>query len=224
MMKTVFLILLIFLSAPVSAGIFDNFNTTFKLRLIGDISADCRIAPQLSFDIKILNPELTRVKPRGLKSYHSSIGALQGLAYMSYGFEIAFQFEHIRFGTQNCVRINSMDIRAGHKVPEVWIKPELGKNSCEFKNVVEHELQHVRNYHDHLRRFETSLRRELPLLLRGKSYINVRGSEEASTEYLKTKAFGLINRLHDRSQAISLALDRSIDTPEEYRRLSNLCR
>jgi len=210
------------------AGTLDSFIDSSRLHLSSQkgVPETCLEVPRISTDIRIQNPELTREKPRGLTSHHSSTGVLQGLAHMAYGFEIGFTLERIRSDQGICVRIAEMNVRAGLKRPEIWLRPGLQKGTCQYDVTVDHELEHVLNYHDHLRRLEQSVQRELPILLRGKAYYRVESMAEAAVaeERLKAEAMKIVSGLHDRSYAAAEALDRAMDSPAEYRRLSNICR
>ena len=223
-----FMFVMMILSGPVLANALGSFLgiSNFQLASGNTVPKDCLLLPRITSDIRVLNPELTRQKPYGLSNHHSSTGQLQGLADMKYGFDILFVFEGIQSHRGACVRIVSMDIKAGHDSPQIWLRPNLEKGSCEYNSVVEHELQHVRNYHDHLRRFKSSIGREFPILMRGKSYVGIdtMAGSSAAQEILKADGSRFVQQLHDRSAARAEALDRAMDTPEEYRRMSQRCR
>lgn len=212
----------------VSAGTLESFIDGSRLHLssTAGLPATCLKAPAVSTDIQIRDPELTGRKPRGMFSHPENIGVLQGLAHMSYGFEIGFVLERIRSDQGVCVRISSMEIKAGHETPQIWLRPGLRKNSCEYDVTIEHELQHVQNFHDHLKRFEQSVQRELGSLMRGNGYYKVNSMVEAAVaeERLKSEAMQIVSRLHDRSYQIAESQDGTMDSPAEYRRLSNICR
>ena len=216
------------LSSSVHATVLESFIDGNRLQgiLVEEVSQACRVEPRITVDIRILNPRQIRQKPRGYDSSHTNSHGLQGLAYMEAGFEVSFVFEHISSG-QNpvCVRIRSMEIRAGHEAPLVWLRPELVTGSCEYKVTLEHELEHVNYFQDHLRRFRTSILHELPVLVRYRGYspVNEAGTGMAEKR-LEANTMKIINVLYNRSMAISDRLDEALDSPEEYRRLSNLCR
>lgn len=227
-MKSIAIAALIATSAgQASAGTIESFIDGSRLHLssTAGLPETCLKAPSISTDIQIRDPELTTRKPRGMFN-HPENGALQGLAHMAYGFEVGFVLERIRSDQGVCVRISSMEIKAGHETPQIWLRPGLRKNSCEYDVTIEHELQHVQNYHDHLKRFERSVQRELASLMRGNGYYKVNSMVEAAVaeERLKSEAMEIVGRLHDRSYQTAESQDSFMDSPAEYRRLSNICR
>jgi len=121
----------------------------------------------------IIDPVLTREKPRDLQGLKSNTGVLQGLAHMAYGFEVGFGLERIRSDQGTCVRIASMNVKSGHITPKIWLRPEIQKGTCPYNVTIEHELEHVENYHDHLVRFEGMIDRELAIMMRANAYYRV---------------------------------------------------
>ena len=220
--------LLMILSGPVHANILDSFfdNVRLQENSTERILRSCQVEPGIVVDIRIPGPEQVRDKPRGYESFHTDSHGQQGVAYIKGGFDVSFVYEHIRLGQNpGCVRIKSMEIKAGYEAPQIWLHPEIKKGSCEYGVVVEHELQHVKHFQDHLRQFRTSVLHELPILIRRRGYSSVDGAGAgAARKRLETEAMRIIDSLHDRSWTIAENLDAALDTPAEYWRLSNLCR
>jgi hypothetical protein len=210
------------------AGTLDSFFDSSRLYLSTSQAAaeTCLRAPEIATDIRILNPELTRDKPRDLNGLRTTTGILQGLAHLSYGFEIGFTLERIRSDDGYCIRVSEAKINAGHIPPKIWLKPGISKGSCKYDVTVEHELDHVRNYHEHLQRFDEAVRKELPLMLKGKAYYRISSMSESAVaeERLKAEVMEMVSNLHDRSYDIAEAIDFQMDSPSEYRRLWSLCR
>jgi hypothetical protein len=225
---TSFALTCLIVGGTANAGTIDSFVDQSRLYMSTSRAAAqvCLEAPKITSDVRIHNPELTREKPKDLEGYTSSTGVLQGLAHMAYGFEVEFTLEKIRTSEGFCIHISDMKINSGHKTPQVWLRPGLKKGSCSYDATVEHELQHVSNYHDHLRSFDQAVQRELPLMMRGSSYYKIETILEGvqAEERLKNEAVELVRKLHDRSYRKAEKIDISMDSPSEYRRLSNLCR
>jgi hypothetical protein len=62
-------------------------------------------------------------------------------------------------------------------------------------------------------------------MMRGKSYYKIDNTLEAATaeELLKSQAVALVRKLHERSYNEAARIDLGMDSPSEYRRLSNMC-
>lgn len=218
------------LLAPIqaSAGALDSFVDRSRLYMLSsqDAAETCLAAPSVTTDIRLQNPELTRTKPRDLSGLRSSQGVLQGLAHMAYGYEIQYTLERIRSDDGYCIRVSEMEISAGRRVPQIWLKPGLSKGTCAYDVTVEHEMDHVRNYHEHLESFRDALERELPVMLEGRAYYRITSADDLgrAEERLKSETMDMVDRLHERSYEIARQKDFRMDSPAEYRRLAGLCR
>ena len=221
-------VMLILLSGYVYANALESFfnRTGLQENSAEQILNACRIEPRVMVDIVIPGPRKVRDKPHGYEGFHTDSHGQQGLAFISGGFDVSFALEHIRAGQNpGCVRIRSLKVTAGYEPPQIWLDPKIRKGSCEYGVVLNHELQHVQHFQDHLKKFRTSVLHELPVLVRRQGYSIVdMGGVEAAEDRLKVSTMNIINSLHDRSWAVSEKLDAALDSPAEYWRLSNLCR
>lgn len=212
-------------AAP-QAGVLDSFVDQSQLFLATSHGAPetCLEAPLIDTNIQILDPVIVRDKP-DTSTLRSSHGELQGLANMTYGFNVDFTFEQVRSDQGYCVRVADMTVNAGSVAPEIWLKRTLTEGTCRYGVTMTHERQHVTNYQNHLRRFDQALQQELPLMMKGRAYYKVTSSEDMGTARarLQTEAMALIQKLHDRSYRVSQEQDFAMDSPAEYRRLSRLC-
>lgn len=211
----------------VSAGVLDSFIDKSALYITAnkEPAQTCLNAPQIKTNIAILRPEITKQKPHNPKGHHTTTGELQGLAHMFYGFEISFTLERISSSEGYCVRIAEMTVISGQQTPKIWILPRLAEGSCMYNTTFEHEMQHVQNYHDHLARFEKSVREELPIILKGQAYYQISsiGESKRAEKLLEDEALAAVAALHDRSYDKSAMKDEIMDSPSEYRRLSQVC-
>ncbi len=210
------------------AGVLDSFIDQSKLYLTAsqDAAEACLQPPGISTDIRKQNPELTANKPKDLGGLRTSEGVLQGLAHMSYGFEISFTLERISTDEGYCVRISEMVVLSGLIKPKIWIKPDLQKGSCTYDTTIDHEMQHVKNYHDHLVRFEAAVKSELPIILKGNAYYQIGSIAEAkrAEKMLESEVVAAVKVLHDHSYDKAAAQDLMMDSPSEYLRLSQHCK
>jgi hypothetical protein len=200
------------------------------------VARSCVGAPSVSSDIDVraarFTTRLTTVALSGAAlTQHGSLRArngnyLRGMAHMKYGFGVSVQMQRITVGAHHCIRVANIVVSAGQVAPEIWLHPDLQRGSCDHQVTVNHEQEHVANYHAHLRSFEASLKSDLPRKL--SDGLSATTSDPAAIpvieKRLRSTLVRMISDIHDRSQAISRRKDEAMDTPANYRRLSMQCR
>ncbi|HDZ53368.1 hypothetical protein LCGC14_0043060 [marine sediment metagenome] len=210
-----------------SAGVLDSFIDQSALYMTANKQPvqTCLKSPHIKTDISLLSPQITKQKPQNPNGHHPATGELQGLAHMLYGFELSFSLERISSSEGYCVRIAQITVHSGQQTPEIWILPRLSEGSCMYNTTYEHEMQHVQNYHDHLARFEKAILEELPIILKGQAYYQISsiGESKRAEKMLQDEALAAVAKLHDRSYEKSSLKDQIMDSPSEYRRLSQVC-
>ncbi|MFX4300003.1 hypothetical protein [Pseudosulfitobacter pseudonitzschiae] len=185
----------------------------------------CRKPPVISIKTPILDPVFTHQRPANIRGFSQTNGVLQGSASMPYGYNILYTFERIQSGNSNCVRIKELVLRSSFENPSIWLRPGLDRSSCAYRVTVEHEMDHIENFHDHIERFGNRMRKDLPDFMQAENFRAVSSARNfpAAERYLEQRIKAYIEQQHTASYQISRTIDRSMDTPEEYRRLSRMC-
>lgn len=187
----------------------------------------CLLPPAIVADIRITPPRETLTRPAVNFPGHSMVNmnAIKGTAVMVYGFDAVVDSEVISSGDRHCVRPVRIEIRSGHRAPEIWLHPMIRDDACRREVTMNHELEHVRHYHDHLTSFRANLQGGLAARLRDAGPVLLAPGESPRQGEIRLKETvrATIEAIHDRSAAIAHARDRAIDTPAEFLRLSSLC-
>ena len=150
---------------------------------------------------------------------------LRGLAYWLLGFDVAVVINEIRQGETACVYIPEAKISAGHTPPIIWIHPDLRAGTCEYRVTMDHERQHIANYHAHLDRFRSGVTRDLASTFAGGLFMAGAPQDiPFMRERVKARLMEAVSDIHDASRRIADRQDAAMDTPANYRRLSRICR
>lgn len=231
-MKSMFqaLALLIVTSSPLCAGpsVGDVLEqiTLFTSSAPGSFE-ECVSPPPIFTDVRLL-PPVSGNRPDSHAVAAHRVGAhdaLVGAATMRYGFEVVVDTGMMRIGRSYCVHLERLDIRAGHTPPSIWMDPAHSGDACRRAVTLQHELEHVANFHEHLLRFEAAVHRNLRTALNKRSgqLIGTVDDAIAARHELKSLVKDVVRELHEESYAIALEKDRAMDTPAEYARLAQLC-
>lgn len=209
--------------SPAKADILD-----YLVDLVSDNQSgawQCRQPPVITIVTPVLDPVFSQSKPGSIDGFSQTNGVLQGSADMPYGYDIFYTFERIQSGSSNCVRVKELVLRTSSRNPSIWLRPGLTGNSCEYRVTIDHEMDHIENFHDHVKRFGTQIRRDLPNFMSAQNFQTVSSASNfpAAERYLEQRIKAYIEQKHAASYQISRTIDRSMDTPEEYRRLSRMC-
>lgn len=215
------------LPSVTQAGGLDSLFDKMQLALSTSVApaAECMDLPFIDTDILIQDASMTTIKPSGNAYTPRFAGTLQGMAHVTYGFEVDFTLDRFRFEGGFCVRLSRIVVKTGHVAPEIWIRPGLVTGTCRYDTTLEHEKEHVGNYHEHLRAFEAQVTRVLPRALAGASYYTIISMDESrrAEEQLKDEVVELLTAMHEVSYRVAEGKDMLMDLPSEYSRLSNAC-
>lgn len=112
-------------------------------------------------------------------------------------------------------------LTVGFKQMTVYVGKEFPVNSCAYKEILEHEMRHVKTYREHLTKIEKVLQEDINRrFATGGVWRGAAGASFALvSKELDERWLPYVNR---EIQKVELA-QRLIDTPEEYARLSNAC-
>lgn len=184
----------------------------------------CRSEPDFDFRTGPTDPVITSRRPDQGPDNVPHHATLMGLATMEYGFSTIIETDLVRASTGYCVRLSWVEVKFGGDAPRIWMRPGAQPGSCRYQVTLEHEMGHVENYLAYLR----AMRRYAPGRLRSAiedGAIIIRGSEDVpgAEARLSNRVTRALQDLHDVVYAEARKRDALMDTPAEYRRLSNLC-
>lgn len=166
---------------------------------------------------------LTAMPGRGHAPPGIAKGAVLGLSTVRSGYwsEVGAIFS-LAPRARVCGRLSSLRVRFGYEDRTVYVASELPRGSCIHKEVLDHELRHVAVDDTLLEEFLGKLRPRLEAMIarigpvyaasQNRAMSVIRGAVDRELEAI-TRDF---SRERDRLQA-------TIDTAEEYRRVTNSC-
>ncbi|MDD3289062.1 MAG: hypothetical protein PHX43_08730 [Alphaproteobacteria bacterium] len=121
-----------------------------------------------------------------------------------------------------CAQVTSLELKYGFTDIIVHIAKDLGESPCVYSMVMQHELRHVNADRELMNIYTPRLSGLLPAFLREMGVIRTKDPESAKQEvyseigdYIEQLSSEIMAE-HDKRQAL-------IDTPEEYRRLTETC-
>ncbi len=121
-----------------------------------------------------------------------------------------------------CAQIGSFKLRVGFEDTVIYVAREIPYGSCGYKEVFEHEMSHAAT--DRL--FLEKIAPELPDLLAGEirriGVFRV-GSAETAKKQIEKAMESFMRGLSARLSALRKEAQAKIDTPQEYRRVSESC-
>ena len=103
----------------------------------------------------------------------------------------------------------------------VYIGREFSPGTCAYKQILAHEMRHLKTYLDHLPKVEVVVRKALARRFEGKPLYAPIGQAQALLE--KEIDTGWMPYMKREMGAVE-ALQAAIDTPQEYARLSKVCK
>lgn len=199
------------------------FGKTRGFSAASAVHNECKVDAIITTDFEYHQASMTR-DPAAISGTADHGDILEGLTIANYGYEVSLEFETIETPRDGCTRLSAIHIHAGSKQPVIWIRPEIRAGSCSYGVTLKHEREHVAVYHGYLRKFESSLKKELPILLKGQTFIHSSDMPyHDAMEHLETTAVSLIQNMHERWNREAHRRNEAMDTPEEYSRLSRLC-
>jgi hypothetical protein len=117
-------------------------------------------------------------------------------------------------------------VEFGYTKLEVYVASEYARGTCEYNQVLKHEMEHVGIHASTYRRYKRMLREALAapgLLPTRKRPLHVRDAAQAQVQ-VDRKVKGVTTPLYDRFTAELLRAQGRIDTPANYKAIQKRCK
>lgn len=168
--------------------------------------------------------DIDTVSPYGKGDHIHVNGAMRG----EFQIETSYKYitETFRFKNKACVYIDNITVKVNFD-PTIYIARHMPKGSCEYNAVLEHEYKHLKVDHamvnKYVSRIEAALRKDIRN--KGAKFGPIDPAElGAFGEGMKSYYSGLVQKQQDVISKERLKLQQSIDSLEEYERVSAQCK
>lgn len=138
-----------------------------------------------------------------------------GLTRRGLRTEIRVSVEGSRIGNSFCAALSAVDVTLGYDKIQVYIDRKYRPGTCEYQAVLDHELQHVKNFTDTLARYVPVIRDQLIQDAHGLEPIRVSGLRRGARKFQEILARRL-EPLFDQMEEEMNEADDILDTPESY--------
>ncbi|MAO55334.1 MAG: hypothetical protein CMM61_06530 [Rhodospirillaceae bacterium] len=139
---------------------------------------------------------------------------------LQWEFKVKVQGQRLSGGY--CVGLAQAEMTIGYDRIRVYIDRRYRPGTCQYKVILEHENQHVRNFKDTLSSYLPVIRRQLAAEAAALPPVTAR-SMNTGARYFVGALRDRLTPLIDRMQADMAEADRRLDTPASYRATQARC-
>ena len=139
---------------------------------------------------------------------------------LQWEFKVKVQGQRLSGGY--CVGLAHAEMTIGYDRIRVYVDRRYRPGTCQYKVILEHENQHVRNFKDTLTSYLPVIRRQLAAEAAALPPVTAR-SMNAGARYFVGALRDRLTPLIDRMQADMAEADRRLDTPASYRATQARC-
>lgn len=163
----------------------------------------------------------------GFVSRHDS-AITPGITSAKMGTRLSTGVEILSNGKESCMHIKQIEFEIGFSELEVYINNSYPQKSCEYKNVFEHENEHVKIHQRSLKKHAKALAKALqqkaasiapiPLLSMDKKTI------DASLEEIENELKVISELYISKIEATAKISHEKLDSPESYKKTQRRCK
>lgn len=146
-----------------------------------------------------------------------------GLAMAKFATQMNYEITMVQnLRGQSCAQINSLKVEVGFRNSTIFIAKELPRRSCSYREVLSHEQRHVDTDREFLRQALPRVDQVMRAAVRNIGIIKANSRMEAENQINKAMDKYLAKLVEDMTAEREI-LQKNIDTPAEYRRISASC-
>jgi hypothetical protein len=195
-------------------------------------ATDCSqfaVEPEITFNYSKPDPLYLSVpsnlirKQDGIKNPLKTMGLTMAEFFISYDFKI----RDYAVPDGHCLSITKLNFSMGYKSLDVLIDNKYRQGSCEYSAIREHESVHVRIHMDKLNEYIPKIRDEIRIVSMNLPPLHVLKVSRREVDSAVRDAIMGNERIDTIVQKFKGDLDLFngvLDTPEEYKHVSGLCR
>lgn len=139
---------------------------------------------------------------------------------LKWEFKVKVQGQRLPGGY--CVGLARAEMTVGYDRIRVYVDRRYRPGTCQYKVILEHENQHVRNFKDTLTAYLPMIRRQLAAEAAALPPVTARSISDGA-RYFVGALRDRLTPLIDRMQADMAEADRRLDTPASYRATQARC-
>ncbi|MCW8915746.1 MAG: hypothetical protein OQK24_07815 [Magnetovibrio sp.] len=133
-------------------------------------AATCEVPKKNVVHVRVLDPAAKVVQRETLNKINSKAKAhglmkrnnlVLGLTHSEVETSMSMRLQHTRIGNMNCITIDEVKVRFGHKELDILVPREYAAGTCQYNVVMQHEKEHVRVNREGVRKYAKLMRREL---------------------------------------------------------------
>lgn len=192
----------------------------------------CPGSPDIPFDVSLQVdiPQATldhskSIAELGRMALHSGRGRILGLASTGLSLKPDIEYRARPYGNAYCFWVDKIHMMLSYPRPDMYVASEYRPGSCPFREVLNHEKDHVRTSRRVLRTYATRIRSALnsPSIPSGIQPVIVDSPAQAKAE-VKALMKRLVGPVYN-AMIKELRREQSIlDSPQNYRAINRLCK
>lgn len=158
------------------------------------------------------------------QTFHGRSGSILGLMVPDLDIKTDGDYAGHAVEGGYCFWVNGVDIELRYNSVEIFIASDYGTRSCNYREILKHEKEHVRIARANLERYKPKVRYALTSLLIPKSDSPVKvASKEAAEAELRDLFGKLLKPVYQDMIKDLRRTQHAIDTPQSYRRVHDRC-
>ncbi len=177
----------------------------------------------ITYNLKLNKSQIIKMAARSLPRGSSKAANTLGLTSVGHSLKYAYQFRTHQIGPKRyCARLLSVEIDIEVTRLEVFSLRKYPRGSCQYNAIVDHEHEHVAAFQRAIETLEEVFTHEAPDII-DRSPPGV-GISALQAQHSVTKSLKYnINKIRDRIIRQMTIRNRQIDTPLNYKRISQKC-
>ena len=155
---------------------------------------------------------------------HTEVGGLMN-GEISVNSQVSFGYLQDTNSGQACYWYDTIDVKM-HIDPTILIAKEHAKGTCEHSAILEHEMKHIKIDRAVLKKYKAKIESDLHKIARkvgtiGPISLSISGRTQNKMMKVIEKA---VSNQTERMYSERRKLQQSVDSLEEYERVSNMCK
>jgi len=180
----------------------------------------CTAQDGASVEVRLIDPAPRVVTSSSLKQINSKAKAhgllkrgnlVLGLTQSEVETSMNIRYRGFNQGGRICLNVYRVEARFGHSRLNIQMPREYARGSCQYKTVLKHEMEHVRVNREGVRKYASTLKRELEKALarfNPRQVANMKTGQAQAQRILKKVVKSVTTRFHKEIDAQHALIDK----------------